>query len=139
MESGRTSRLLTLLLRVGAGVMLVALVAVVMPRSCMVSTHQWLGLGAFPDQVIAEYLARSLSGMYAILGGFCWLFSTDVRRYRACIRFLGWIAVAGGLSLCFMDFRIGMPVSWCVGDGLFPTVFGVLLLLLSRGVPSQTE
>jgi hypothetical protein len=125
--------LLVLLLRVGAIVMLLALVAVVMPRHCMAWTHEWLGLGKFPDQPIAEYLARSLSGMYAILGAFCWIFAGDSRRYLACIRFLGIIMIVGGLALGFMDWRIGMPASWMIGELLVPPTFGALLLVALRG------
>lgn len=130
----KTERMLVVALRVGAVTMLAALVAVVMPRSCMAWTHEWMGLGAFPEQPIAEYLARSLSGMYAMLGAFCWIFACDVRRYRACIRFMGVVFIVGGLALCFLDWRIGMPVSWTVGEGFFPPVYGALLLILLRGV-----
>lgn len=134
MNAEESPRLPVLLLRVGAVVMLLALGAVVMPRHCMAWTHEWIGLGKFPEQPIAEYLARSLSGMYAILGAFCWIFSGDVRRYVACIRFMAIVMIAGGLALGFMDGRIGMPASWMIGELLVPPVYGVLLLVSMRGV-----
>ena len=127
-------RLPALLLRAGAIVMLLALAAVVMPHHCVARTHEWLGLGAFPEQPIAEYLARSLSGMYAILGAFCWIFAGDVRRHLGCIRFLGAIMIAGGLALAFMDWQLKMPAFWTIGELLVPPVYGVLLLLSLRGV-----
>ena len=95
MNTEATPHLLVFLLRAGAIVMLLALVAVVMPRHCMAWTHARLGLGIFPEQPIAEYLARSLSGMYAILGAFCWIFAGDVRRYLGCIRFIAMVMIAG--------------------------------------------
>jgi hypothetical protein len=134
MNAEPSPRLPVLLLRVGAVVMLMALVAVVMPLHCMAWTHEWLGLGKFPDQPIAEYLARSLSGMYALLGAFCWIFAGDVCRYATCIRFTGIVMIAGGLALGFMDWRIGMPASWMMGELLVPPVYGVLLLMSLRGV-----
>lgn len=133
----RQTRHLQVLLRIGAVIMLFALVAVIMPRACMVWTHGRLGLGAFPDQPIAEYLARSLSGMYAMLGAFCWIFGTDPPRYRVCIRFTGVFSMVGGLALGFLDWRIGMPHLWMLGETVIPTLYGVALLMLARGLAQE--
>ena len=59
-----------------------------MPTTWIVATHKWLGLGDFPDAPITQYLARSISALYAIFGGLVIVVSTDVRRYVPVIRFL---------------------------------------------------
>jgi hypothetical protein len=50
---------------------LFALVPVVMPWSWMAATHRWLGLGETPSGRMVEYLARSLSAFYALVGALC--------------------------------------------------------------------
>ena len=72
----KSDKVLVLLLRiVGVGA-LFALVAVFMPVSWMAATHRWLGLGEMPTGPIVEYLARSLSAFYAIMGAPCLVLTT---------------------------------------------------------------
>ena len=67
----KTDKALVLLLRfVGVG-SLFALVAVFMPVPWMAATHRWLGLGEMPTGPVVEYLARSLSAFYALVGALC--------------------------------------------------------------------
>ena len=70
----KSDKALVILLRfVGVG-SLSALVAVVMPSTWMAATHRWLGLGEMPTGPVVEYLARSLSAFYAVMGALCrWL------------------------------------------------------------------
>jgi hypothetical protein len=111
---------------------LVALGAVVMPRSWMAATHEWLGLGEFPTAPIVESLARSLSAFYAMFGAFCLMLAWDIERYRPLIKLLGAIMVLFGVSLFGIDSSAGMPPWWTVSEGLATLVFGVLVLGLSR-------
>ena len=86
----KTDKALVILLRfVGVGA-LFALVAVVMPSSWMAAAHRWLGLGEMPTAPVVEYLARSLSAFYALVGALCLVLTTDLERYRPLVRFLGW-------------------------------------------------
>jgi hypothetical protein len=62
----QTERLFVLLLRVAAGVLLLAFPAALLPFAWMQAAHGWLGLGELPDQSILPYLTRSLSGFYGI-------------------------------------------------------------------------
>src|SRR5437763_16377771 len=68
---------------------LFALVAVLMPVSWMAATHRWLGLGEMPTGPVVEYLARSLSAFYALVGALCLVVAADLERYRPLVRFLG--------------------------------------------------
>jgi hypothetical protein len=45
--------------------------AVFVPLSWMDATHRWLGLGEMPTAPVVEYLARSVSAFYAVLGALC--------------------------------------------------------------------
>ncbi len=54
-------RVLKLILQINGAVMATALVAVFLPQDWMAAIHQWLGLGKFPEGIIVDYLARSLS------------------------------------------------------------------------------
>jgi hypothetical protein len=92
----RTDRVLVVLLRLVGVSALFALVAVFMPVSWMAATHRWLGLGEMPTAPVVEYLARSLSAFYAVLGALCLVLTTDLERYRPLVRFLGVAASTSG-------------------------------------------
>ena len=130
MTPGRSERWLKLLLRITGVVMLLAVVAFVMPRSWMVWTHRWLRMGKFPGAPIAEYLARSTSGLYATLGGLMLLTASDVRRYAPVVSFLaGALAAKSLLGLAF-GLWMGMPLYWLVGDLVSACGFAVVVLVL---------
>ena len=44
--------------------------------------HNYVGIGEMPKAPIVNYLARSLSAFYAILGAFTLFISFDINRYR---------------------------------------------------------
>jgi hypothetical protein len=41
-----------------------------------------------PTGPVVEYLARSLSAFYALMGALCLVLTTDLERYRPLVRFL---------------------------------------------------
>jgi hypothetical protein len=128
----RTDKALVFLLRlVGVGA-LFALVAVVMPFSWMVSIHRWLGLGEMPTGPVVEYLARSLSAFYAIMGALCLVLTTDLERYRPLVRFLGLAFARMSVVLLGVDLAAGMPWWWSASEGPGGVVFGALLFVLAR-------
>ena len=82
------------LLRLFGIATLCAIPAIFMPRSWMDWCHRRIGLGPLPEGVIVDYLARSLSAFYAILGGILLICAHDIRRYSAIITYIatGWTA-----------------------------------------------
>ena len=126
----RSERRLTSLLRGGGTMNVLAIVAVFMPRAWILACHEMLGMGAFPEAPVAEYLARSTSLFYALLGGVLWWLSFDVRRYGRVITVLGVVSIACGVILLAGDVRAVMPWWWIVGEGPFVVALGVAFLLL---------
>jgi hypothetical protein len=85
----KSDKALVILLRFVGVSALFALVAVFIPSSRMAATHRWLGLGEMPTAPVVEYLARSVSAFYALMGALCLVLTTDLERYRPLVRFLG--------------------------------------------------
>jgi hypothetical protein len=128
----KTDKALVLLLRfVGVGSLL-ALVAVFVPVSWMAATHRWLGLGEMPTAPVVEYLARSLSAFYALLGALCLVMASDLERYRPLVRFFGVAFALLGIVFTGVDLVAGMPWWWSASEGPGGVVFGALLFVLTR-------
>ena len=133
----KSDRALVILLRfVGVGA-LFALVAVFMPSSWMAATHRWLGLGEMPTGPVVEYLARSLSAFYAIMGALCLVVAADLERYRQLVRFVGVAVALMSLVLLGVDVAAGMPWWWSASEGPGGVVFGALLFVLARPTHSK--
>lgn len=132
-------RLLSLLLRLGGGVMVLAFLAVVMPTEWMVATDASLGLDTLPRLPIVEYLTRSLSARYGFHGLLLFVVATDPRRYRTIITFLGVTNIAFGAMMVAIDLYAGMPPLWTAFEGPPIAAFGGVLLYLSARVPHLRE
>jgi hypothetical protein len=128
----KSDKALVLLLRFVGGTALFALVAVFMPWSWMAATHRWLGLGEMPAGPVVEYLARSLSAFYVIMGALCLLAAADLERYRPLVQFLGVAFALMSFVLLGVDLAAGMPWWWSASEGPGGVVFGVLLCVLAR-------
>jgi hypothetical protein len=128
----RADKALVLLLRIVGVPALFALIAVFMPMSWMAATHHWLGLGEMPTGPIVEYLARSLSAFYAIMGALCLVLANDLQRYRPLVRLLGVAFALMSLVLLGVDMAAGMPWWWSATEGPGGVLFGVLLFVLAR-------
>ena len=127
-------RALIILLRVGGVLSCTAVFACVMPTTWIAATHRWLGLGDFPDAPVTQYLARSISALYAIFGGLAIVISTDVLRYAPIIRFFAYVTLAFGLLITGIDSIAGMPTYWTLFEGPTTFILGVVILLLVRRV-----
>ena len=128
----RADKTLVILLRILGVTALFALVAVFMPVSWMAATHRWLGLGEMPTGPVVEYLARSLSAFYAIMGALCLVVAADLERYRPLVRFLGVAFALMSVVLLGVDLAAGMPWWWSASEGPGGVVFGALLFYLAR-------
>jgi hypothetical protein len=126
-------KLLVILLRYVLGIPgLLALVAVFMPMSWMAAAHRRLGLGEMPDAPIVEYLARSLSAFYALLGALCLLAASDLERYRPLARCLGIALALLGLALLGVDIAADLPPWWIALEGPRGIGLGALVYFLAR-------
>lgn len=112
---------------IGCGLM-VATLAVFLPRSTMAMVHRWLGLGEFPDGPITIYLARSTSLLYAIHGGLMLFVSLDIKRYWPLVSVFGWLHVAIGIAMFWIDWTAPMPIYWIAGEGIPIALAGLLIL-----------
>jgi hypothetical protein len=122
--------MLVALLRVFGTSSLFAMIFVLAPSSWMHDIHSALGMGELPDAPVVWYLARSVSAMYAVLGGLFWTLSFDPVRYRPVLRYLGAAVLAFGVSLFGIDWAAGMPTFWTFWEGPVVTAFGVTLSVL---------
>jgi hypothetical protein len=111
-------KVLVVLLCMGGISGLFALVAVFMPVSWMAATHRWLGLGEMPTSPVVEYLARSLSSFYALLGALCLVVASDLERYRPLVRFLAAAVALMGVVFTGVDWAAGLPWWWTAFEGL---------------------
>jgi hypothetical protein len=125
-------KVLTILLRFVGVSALFALIAVFMPLSWMVATHRWLGLGEMPTAPVVEYLARSLSAFYAMVGALCLVVAADLERYRPLVRFLAVAFALMSVVILGVDLAAGMPWWWTASEGPGGVVFGALMFVLAR-------
>src|SRR5215510_4233271 len=128
----QSDKALVILLRLVGVSALFAVVAVFMPVSWMAATHRWLGLGEMPTGPVVEYLARSLSAIYAVFGALCLVVAADLERYRPLVRFLGVAFALLGLVLLGVDVAAGLPWWWIAFEGPALIGVGALMVFLAR-------
>ena len=137
MTSRRAESLLKWIFRVLGAFMVVAFVPMLMPTAWMETANDWLGLDPFQRSVLMEYLTRTLSGVYGILGLLSLYVSRDVVRYRDLIAFFAWVMVGFAIFLTILDFRIGMPASWSWTEGPPSAILGLVVIWLTRHVETR--
>jgi hypothetical protein len=135
----KSDKALVLLLRLVGVPALFALIAVFKPVSWMAATHRWLGLGEMPTSPVVEYLARSLSAFYALVGALCLVLSTDLERYRPLVRFLGVAFALMSVVLLGVDLAAGMPWWWSAFEGPPRVGVGAMMFFLARPAHSKGE
>jgi hypothetical protein len=123
---------LTLLLRINAVLLMLALPAVVIPFPWMQSIHQALGMGELEHSPIIEYLARSLSLIYAMLGLVTWVIAGDLERYGPIVRMWGLAAIVCGAVLFAVDLVIEMPIFWLLAEGPYLIPLGLVIVWLHQ-------
>ena len=122
-------RYLVWLLR-GIGLLdLLAIMAVVAPRTGIAFSHQLLGFGEFPHEPIAGYLARSISIWYASYGLLLWFVSYDINHNSRLITCLAWMMMVQVVIVSGIDLAEGMPLWWTGLEG--PCSLGLGLGVLS--------
>jgi len=119
-------------LRVVGVLAMLAIVAVFMPLSWMASVHESIGMGKMSEGPIVEYLARSLSALYALLG--CWIFylSGRVPEQLGFVRLFGSLFAVFGVVLGWIGFKSSMPVTWVLLEGPPAILLGLWIIYCCR-------
>jgi hypothetical protein len=126
-------RILLWLLRLNAGVLLLAAPCVFLPFAWMDAIHrEVLGFGPLPDAPITRYMAHSLSLLYATDGLITLYITLDWQRYRPAVPLLAWLHVAFGGAMLAVDLDAGMPWWWSAAEGPPLAVMGLVMLMLYR-------
>jgi len=132
-------RILKLVLQINGWIMASAVFAVFLSHDQMAAIHQWLGLGKFPDAKIVDYLARSLSGFYTIIGVLYIALARDIHAYASIITLAAWASICFGLGSIIINLQLDFPFWWTWGEGSFITGYGVVVLWLQRKVKKTPE
>ena len=129
-------RLLKLILQINGGVMATALIAVFLSHDQMAAIHEWLELEEekFPKAIIVDYLARSLSAFYAIMGILYLVLARDVRAHASVIMFMAWASICFGVGSIIIGLQLGFPTWWTWGEGPFIILYGAAILWLQRKI-----
>ena len=127
-------RILKLVLQINGWIMATAVFAVFLSHDQMATIHQWLGLGKFPDAKIVDYLARSLSGFYAILGVLYIALARDIHAYASIITLAAWVSICFGIGSIIINLQLGFPAWWTWGEGPFIILYGVAILWLQKKI-----
>ena len=137
MRPQMAEKVLVWLLRINGSLACLAVIAVVMPTAWLDAGARAAGLGPFPDTVLTQYLVRSLSAIYALLGALVLHIASDVRKNRDLIVVVGWLTIALGAALTGIDFALGMPAAWSWGEGPPTVLVGAAFLYLARRMVAE--
>ena len=117
----------------------VALLAVLMPRSLMDLVHQSSGLGPLPEGPIVGYLARTSSLLYGVHGAVILFVATDVRRYAPLVRFLARLAVVQGVTILAIDWFEQLPGWWQAIEGVCLIGIGIGVMAVQKQSERRPE
>ena len=118
-------------LRLAGTIEILAFIAVVMPRSWMEISHEWLGLGQMPHGPVLMFLIRQASYTYGMHGISLWVLAADVKRFRPLIILNGIAYLLAGPVFAVIDYTTGMPLWWTIEDAVGCGGLGAVLLWCS--------
>jgi len=121
------------LLRLAGAFEIIAFIAVVMPRSWMEMSHEWLGMGTMPDGPVVMFMIRQASYAYGMHGISLWVIASDVVRFRPLVVFNGIAFLLAAPVFFLIDYTSGVPFWWTIGDTFGCALFGGGLLWLTLG------
>jgi hypothetical protein len=125
-------RLLLLMLRLNAAVLLLAAPCALLPFAWMDAVHRALLGTELHDAVITRYLTRSLSLVYALHGAVILTVTRDWPRYRPFAPVLAWLHISFGCAMLVVDLDAGLPWWWTFSEGPSMTAYGIAVLLVYR-------
>lgn len=112
---------------------ILAFIAVVMPRSWMEVSHEWLGMGEMVSGPLIMFMIRQASFTYGMHGISLWVLAADLVRFRTLVILNGIAYLVAGPVFFWIDYATGMPWWWTVVDSIGCGFAGALILLLARG------
>ena len=130
-------KILVIILRITALMLLTALFAVFLPYDVMAEIHEQIGLGQFPKLPILNYLTRSVSLFYAMHGAILLFISFDVMKYFAFLKFFIYLGVVFGVFMFFIDLLAPMPSNWIYGEGPFIVGLSILFLWFVKSIEKE--
>ncbi len=130
-----SERILATVLRMVGLVSFSAVIPTFMPSAWMETAHRWLGMGEMLDGPVVQYLARSVSLLYAAHGAVVIYVSLDVRRYLPALRFTAGVLAFCGISLVLIDAWSGLPSFWTLTEGPFFLLAALVLGCLAGSIP----
>ena len=135
----RAETLLRWLLIANGVMTLLALPAAFFPTSWMDMFHRRLELGPLPERPIVQYLARSVSALYAAFGSLTLVIAWDLRRFAPLVTWWGVVAILFGVILFWIDSHAPMPAHWTWGEVPYTVLTGSIVLMLESrmNVPSS--
>jgi hypothetical protein len=104
--------------------------AMLMPFSWMLAIHEHLGLGKMPQEPVVQYLARSLSAFYAMVGVMFWYVSFRVPQYWDFVRLVAILFIVFGGVLWWVDVKSQMPLLWTLQEAPPAILVGLWMLYL---------
>ena len=128
-----SDRAVSLIFRLAGCLNLTALLFAFAPRGVLEWGHRALLTAPFPEEPVAEYLARSASLLYAFHGVLLIYAAGDVRKYAGWLRLYGRLVLLAGPAYLGLGLVAGMPAWWAWGEGATLLLGGALVLLLMRG------
>ena len=129
----KQQKILSWILRVIGFFGMLATGAVVMRFSWMVSIHEKLALdGSLPSEPVVEYLARSLSAFYAMVGVIFWYVSFRVPQHWDLVRMIALLFVFFGAIVWWIDVKTQMPLWWTLQEAPPAILVGLWMLYLHR-------
>jgi hypothetical protein len=111
---------------------LLSVVGLFLPLATLESVAAWFGNMSFPDSPLVRYAVRVISATYVAIGVFYLVLALDPLRYGLLVPFSGAAGVFVGAVCGVTGFTSGMPPGWFLGDALFCTVLGLLILVFWR-------
>jgi hypothetical protein len=118
-------RLLLLMLRANAAVLLLAAPCALLPFAWMDAVHRTLLGTELPDAVITRYLTRSLSLVYAMHGAVVLTVTLNWQRYRPFVPILAWLHISFGCAMLVVDLTAALPWWWAATEGPSMVVYGI--------------
>lgn len=117
---------------VGVGCLL-AVFGLFLPLSVIESLAKVFGDQAFPpDSPVFAYALRGLSATYVAVGVFYVILALNPMKYGLLVPFSGAAGIFVGLACAVCGPLTEVPPLWFLGDFLFCTVFGILILAFWR-------